>query len=197
MTPGHPLFDRLVDLVKGDLSNEQQAEIAGHIATCSKCAADVAWLEHVLDLYRTGDAVSPPASESAYVRGLFRSAVGSQGMEQLRRILAVLTFDSMHMPLTSNMRSEMGTKRQLVFQAAEFDLDMHIASSGSECIISGQVLGSTEGGQAELRGSTGSVQAPLNDLSQFTLPPVAAGIYTLSVRLKDVVIVVPSLEIGT
>ena len=199
MTPGHPVFDRLVDLVKGDLSTEQQAEIAAHIATCSECAADVAWLEHALDLYRTGDAVSPPASASAHVRGLLRSVVGSQAMKQRRRITAVLIFDSANPTEAIPMRSNMAVKRQFVFRAEELDLDLHVTSAGSRWIISGQVLGSDEEGRAELWGEMGTLVAntPLNDLRQFTLPAVNAGTYMLKVQLNDTLIEILGLEIGT
>ena len=90
-------------------------------------------------------------------------------------------------------------KRQLVFRAEELDLDLHVVSTGARWIISGQVLGSDEEGRAELQGETGRliVTTPLNDLRQFTLPPVAAGIYILIVQLNDTVIEIPRLEIGT
>ena len=95
------------------------------------------------------------------------------------------------------MRSGASVKRQLVFRAAELGLDIHVASTGSTWTISGQVLGSDEGGQVALQGQAATFQATLNDLSQFTLPPVASGTYTLTVQLKDTVIEIPALEIGS
>jgi hypothetical protein len=199
MELGHPPFDRLVDLVRGDLSAEQQAEFVAHIATCSYCAAEVAWIEHIRELYRTDDSTSAPPTALAPVRSFFSSGVVLHGAGQLRRITAVLTFDSKHAPLVIGMRSGMAVKRQLVFRAEELDLDLHVVPTGAKWIISGQVLGSDADGQAELHEETGALlaTAPLNNLRQFTLPPVAAGTYTLIVQLDDTVIEIPGLEIGT
>ena len=88
-------------------------------------------------------------------------------------------------------------KRQLLFRAAELGLDIHVASTGSTWTISGQVLGSDEGGLVALQGQVATSQVTLNDLSQFTLPPVTSGTYTLIVQLKDTVIEIPTLEIGS
>jgi|tagenome__1003787_1003787.scaffolds.fasta_scaffold20390769_2 hypothetical protein len=199
MTLGHPVFDRLVDLVKGDLSTEQQAEIAAHIATCSMCAADVAWLEHMLELYQTDDSRSAPPVALAQVRNFLRRGDVLQSARQVRCIRAVLIFDSANPAQAIPMRSNMAVKRQFVFRAEELDLDLHVSVAGSKWIISGQVLGSDEEGWAELWGEMGTLEAntPLNDLRQFTLPAVTAGTYMLKVQLNDTMIEILGLEIGT
>lgn len=197
--PGHSPFDRLVDLLKDDLSAEQQAESAAHIATCAHCTDQVSWLEHILELYRTDHSISAPPAALTRVRSFFGSGAMSHSAGQVRRITAVLTFDSQHAPLAIGMRSDMALKRQLMFRAEELDLDLHVVSTGARWIISGQVLGSDADGQAELQRETGTLlaTAPLNGLRQFTLPPVVAGTYTLLVQLSDTVIEIPGLEIGT
>jgi hypothetical protein len=195
MAPSHPPFDRLTNLVRGDLSTDQQAEIAAHVVTCPLCADEVAWLEHILELYRTDESVSAPPAAIRSVRDFFRSKVTPQGEESWRHITAELTFDSAHMPPAIDVRSDTAMKRQMVFRAAEFELDIHVASTRSGWIIFGQVLGSDEGGHAELQEPTGPLRVPLNELRQFTLSPVAAGTYTLIVWLKDTVIEIPRLEI--
>jgi hypothetical protein len=197
MAPDHPPFDRLADLVRGDISTDQQAEIAAHVVTCPLCADQVAWLEHILELYRTDESESAPPAAIASVTDFFRSKVTTQGEESWRRITAELTFDSAHMPPAIGVRSDTATRRQMVFRAAEFEIDIHVASTRSGWIISGQVLGSAKGGHAELQGSTGPFRAPLNELRQFTLSPVIAGTYTLIVGLKDAAIEIPRLEIDS
>jgi hypothetical protein len=196
MAPGHPPLDRLVGLVKGDLATDQRAEVAAHVVACSECAAEIDWLEHLLDLFHTDDSVSAPPSAVARITSLFPAKSMPQAANGLRRITAVLVFDSARMSLASNMRSGAPVKRQLVFRAAELGLDIHVVSTGSAWTLSGQVLGSDEGGQVALQGQAAILQAALNDLSQFTLPPVASGTYTLIVRLKDTAIEIPTLEIG-
>jgi anti-sigma factor RsiW len=197
MAPGHPPFDRLVGLVKGDLATDQRAEVAAHVAACSECAAQISWLGHLLDLFHTDDSESAPSSAIAHIRSLFPAMVTPQAADGWRRMIAVLVFDSARMPLAPSMRSRALVKRQLMFTAAELGLDIHVASTGSAWTISGQVLGSDEGGHVALQGQAATFQATLNDLSQFTLPPVASGTYTLIVQLKDTVIEIPTLEIGS
>lgn len=197
MAPGHPPFDRLADLVSGDLSTDQRAEIAAHVATCPLCADQVAWLEHILELHYTDNSESAPPLAIASVTEFFRSEVAPLGEKSRRRITAELTFDSAHMPPAIGIRSDTATKRQMVFRAAEFELDIHVTSTGSGWIISGQVFGSDEGGHAELQGLAGPLQVPLNDLRQFALSPVVAGTYTLIIDLNDTVIEIPGLEIGS
>jgi hypothetical protein len=197
MASGHPPFDGLVGLVKGDLATDQRAEVADHVAACSECAAKIGWLEHLLDLFHTDDSQSAPSSAITRIRSFFPATATRQAVDGLRRIMAVLVFDSARLMLASNMRSGPPVKRQLVFRAAELGLDIHVVSAGSEWTISGQVLGSDEGGQVALRGQAATLQATLNDLSQFTLPPIASGTYTLIVRLKDRAIEIPTLEIGS
>lgn len=196
MAPGHPPFGRLVGLVKGDLASDQRAELAVHVAACSECAAKIGWLEHLLDLFHTDASESAPSSVIARIRSFFPATVTPQAVDGWRRMIAILVFDSARMPLAPSMRSAAPVKRQLVFRAAELGLDIHVASTGSTWTISGQVLGSDEGGQIVLQGQAATFQVTLNDLSQFTLPPVASGTYTLIVQLKDTVIEIPTLDIG-
>jgi hypothetical protein len=196
MAPGHPPFDRLVGLVKGDLANDQRAEVAAHAAACPECAAEIGWLEHLLDLFHTDDSQSAPSSAIARIISSFPATATPQAADGPQRMVAVLVFDSARMRLAPSMRSAAPVKRQMVFRAAELGLDIHVVPAGLAWTISGQVLGSDEGGQVVLRGQAAALQATLNDLSQFTLPPVASGTYTLIVQLKDTAIEIPSLEIG-
>jgi hypothetical protein len=51
-------------------------------------------------------------------------------------------------------------------------------------------------GQVELQGPTFQVQAALNELCEFTLPPVPPGTYTLSLRTPDAEIEIMGLDVG-
>jgi hypothetical protein len=53
------------------------------------------------------------------------------------------------------------------------------------------------GGQAALASSATTAEAALNDLSEFTLPPVPAGDYKLILRLADIEVEVDKLQVGS
>jgi hypothetical protein len=89
----------------------------------------------------------------------------------------------------------------MLFAAAEYDLDLRVAPSGALWHMSGQVLGTDDERQmppqtVELHGPGGAFRTSLNSLSEFALPPIPAGNYTLSLHLADIDIDIAELEIG-
>jgi hypothetical protein len=193
---GHIPFTRLVDLVDGRLGDQEQRQARAHTSGCSRCAADLAWLEHVIDLMRTDDSIDPPAHVIARAVNLFHSrhTVERPALRQL--LSAVLSFDSARMSLAPALRSRVSPERQLMFTAEGFNLDLRIRPQGPMWSISGQVFGTVGGEQIELNGPTGSIQSNLNGLSEFRLPPIPAGSYNLTLRLKNVDVEIAGLEIG-
>jgi hypothetical protein len=192
----HIPFARLVDLVDGRLGAEEQQSIHDHISTCSRCAADRAWLEQVIGLMRTDDSIDPPAHVVARAVGLFQSRNVVE-RPLLRRLLhAILRFDSARMSLAPALRSRVPVERQLLFTAEGFNLDLRIRPQGPMWSISGQVFGTSGGEKIELNAATGTILSYLNDLSEFSLPPVPAGSYNLTLRMHDLDIEIAGLEIG-
>ena len=137
-----------------------------------------------------------------------------------RRIPAWLYFDSLQRPLALGIRSGQPAVRQLLFKAENYDLDMRITPAGADWRISGQLLGPEPNGQVELRraadrrdsfgcevqhrlpdrsgsqGVAGMVQAELNDLGEFSLPPASPGIYSLILHLGNLEVELLQLEMG-
>lgn len=117
----------------------------------------------------------------------------------LQRVLAVLTFDSSAMPpLAVGMRSVGDGPRQLLFAAHGRDVDLRIAQAGvASWSITGQVLGPDCHGVVVLTDEHGEVanQADLDELGQFRLPPVPDGRYTVTLRLTDVEIALPAVQV--
>jgi hypothetical protein len=192
----HIPFAQLVDLVERRLSPDEQAERQAHVSGCSHCTAEAAWLERVIGLMRGNDAEDPPADVVKQVIALFGSRAIAPPPSPRRRIIAWLSFDSAQFPLARGVRSGIFANRQLLFNAQGFDLDLRITPTGSMWTVSGQVLGTDAGGQVELEGPTTTMQAALNGMCEFTLPPVLAGNYILTIRLREVDIEVASLQIG-
>jgi anti-sigma factor RsiW len=192
----HIPFCRLVDLVDGRLGAEDQAEIDQHLQICSRCASEGAWLGRVIGLMRADESKNPPAHVVAEAKRLFRTLSNPAGPGPRQQIAASLHFDSMQAPAAMGLRAGASAERQMLFATEEYLVDLRIAPSGELWIVSGQLLGAEAGEQVVLRGPIQMAQAPLNDTSEFVLPPAPPGSYTLTVRLPDADITIVDLELG-
>jgi anti-sigma factor RsiW len=192
----HIPFERLIDLVDGRLSPDEQRQTQIHTAACSRCATQLAWLERVIGLMRANDYEEPPDRLAAGISRVFASYNRSASSSLRQRILAVLRSDSAQLPLSVGRRSGSSTEQQLLFTAETLDLEVRIAPSGSLWEVSGQVLNADVDGLAELQGLAGEVQTTLNEVGEFLLAPVPPGRYALILRLTTVEIEIPGLEIG-
>jgi anti-sigma factor RsiW len=194
-TSPHISFAWLADLVDGRLGDDEQAETAAHLAACPQCAANLAWLERVLGLMRDDTARDAPPHAIAAAKRIFDRS--RQAPAPVRKQLnGTLRFDSRHATAPAGVRTVRQPDRQMLFAAAEFLLELRIAASGPLWIISGQLLGDAQAEQVELRGPAWMSQTPLNDVSEFMLPPAPSGNYTLTVQLSDLDITIAGLELG-
>jgi hypothetical protein len=193
-------FARLVDLVEGRLAPEAEAQLRAQIVDDERAKTDVRWLMRVVAAMRQSAAWEEEPSEEVLARAvsLFRPQSSSGALNPLQRLQALLSFDSLLMPQPVGLRSGQSPERQLLFTAGQLSIDLRIISSGTLWSLAGQVLGpSTGSGQVALAGSAASAKAALNELSEFTLPPVPAGDYTLTLRLDDIEIEVERLQVGS
>jgi hypothetical protein len=193
---GHIPFAWLVDLVDDRLGAEEQERIHDHISTCGRCAADHAWIQQVIGLMRTDDSIDPPAHVIARAVDLFHTQNAPEPVTLRQLLRAALRFDSARMPLAPALRSRVPLERQLLFTTEGFNLDLRIRPQGPMWSISGQAFGTSGGEQIELNGPTGRTQGKLNNLSEFSLPPIPAGSYNLTLRLQHIDVEIAGLEIG-
>lgn len=191
----HLSFERLVDLVEGRLSPAELDQALDHLAGCARCAGEKTWLEQVISLMRTDTSEDAPPAVITRARRLFQPRAVPVPTGR-RRIAALLQFDSLQRPLALGVRSGQPAARQLLLKAENFDLDVRITPTRAAWQVAGQVLGLEASGQVELQGDTATVQADLNDLGEFRLPPVPSGSYNLLLHLADLDVDLPTLYIG-
>jgi anti-sigma factor RsiW len=199
LIPKHISFARLADLVEGRLSADEARDERAHLDACARCSEQAAQLGHVTQLMRADTSQDAPRDAIFNAVGMFRarpSAVAAPNL--LRRIVAALSFDSNALAPAFGVRSgQSAPARQLLFNAGDFDIDLRLASNSEGWTVSGQVLGRCEGGEVSL-GETGQAarsSAALNDLCEFTLPPVPEGSYALRLRLGETEIEIPGLSL--
>ncbi len=194
MPTTHIQFAKLADLVEGRLLPPERAGVEQHVATCAQCSADVQWLRRTLDLMHTDASEDAPAHVVAHAVRLFRSP--QPAPSPLRRILAALQWDSGHMEPSFGVRSGAVAARQLLLNAGPYDVDLRIRPEGSAWVVAGQVLGPSAHGRVMLHSAAKAAETDLNAQSEFVLPVVPEGSYTLTLRLADAAITFEQLELG-
>lgn len=188
----HISMETLANLVEGRATSAALEEAVAHISTCSDCADTLLHLEQVILMMKSDTSEDAP-------RDVLQSAINVYTPERqtpLRHIIAILTFDSRYAGPAYGVRSLRSVSRQLLYSAQETDVDLRITVQNDECIVAGQVIrADCVGGQVEIAGDAGSATASLNEVCEFTLPAIPLGNYSLKVKMPDVQIEIPELEL--
>ena len=192
----HLPFEKLADLAEGRLSSEERARMRSHVSSCTRCMEKLSELESVIGAMRTDKAEDAPPALVSEAINLFRSRSRAVEPSLIKRIAAALSFDSFQMSPAYGVRSGQAQARQLLYSAGDYDLDLRITQSGEAWNISGQVLGEEcTGGQIEFVSESASVSADLNEQCEFVLSTLPGGSYKLRLRLKELEVEIPQLEL--
>ena len=188
----HISFETLADMAENTATSQAREAAMPHISTCSTCHDTLRRLQQLL--LRMGSDSTNDAP-----RDVLTSAINIFSQEKrspLRRIVALLSFDSRNAGPAFGMRSLPAASRQLLYSAEDTDLDLRITVENGECILVGQVIGEgCASGHVEISGAAGRSEATLNEVCEFTLPPLPVGNYSLTVKLRDLQIEIPDLEL--
>lgn len=201
--------ERLLAYAAGELDAAQAAAVKARLAVSPEQAATVARYQAVRAILRRDDSVAPPATVLARARAIFPAATATGPVQWLgltdavRRVVAELTFDSGRgqAPALAGFRGG-DPARHLVFEAEGTIVDLHLeplADEDQRWLITGQV----ETG-ASAPGVVVGLIPELYDASAFAVTTdahggfhftVAAGRYTILIRLPESVVVLPNLVI--
>jgi len=191
-TSPHIPLETLADIVEDRAKAGILHTAMAHVATCSACDDMLRRLRQLVIMMRTDTAADAPRDVLMSAISLF----SPQRKRPLPRIIATLIFDSRQAGPAFGMRSLRMTSRQLLYSAHQADLDLRIAIQNEECVVAGQVIrDGCAGGLVEISGATGTAEASLNELCEFKLPAIPVGNYSLKVRMSDVEIEIPELEL--
>lgn len=199
----HPKFDRLVDAADDRGFSRPRASLMQHAAECTKCTGEIRWIRQTIDLMRTdnSEAASPHVLARAWriLSNARSSQPRTRRMPTLDYFVGHLRFDSGTAAANSSVRSAAGqATRRRIFQAACFGIDVQVSHGRSEWLVRGQVLGAAEAqpGTVRLSGATARAEAIMNELLEFQLPALPAGIYTMDVTIGSSLVRIQSLELG-
>jgi hypothetical protein len=191
-TSSHTSLETLADIAENRVTGAALEAAMAHVSTCSACNDTLRRLQDLIVMMKSDTAEDAPADLLLFALRAF----SPEGSPSVRRIIAVLTFDSRSAGPAFGMRSIHAVSRQLLYSAQDTDLDLRITVQNQECILTGQVIREAcVEGLVEISGATGSAAVSLNELCEFTLPPVPVGNYSLKVRMRDVEIEIPELEL--
>ena len=188
----HISIETLANIAEGTATSQAGEAAMTHISSCSTCDDTLRRLQQMVLLMRSDRTNDAP-------RDVLLSAINIFSQEKrvpLRRIVALLTFDSRNAGPAFGVRSLRAASRQMLFSAEEIDLELRITVRNDECILAGQVIG--EGcaeAHVEISGVAGRSTTTLNEVCEFTLPPIPPGNYSLTVRMLDREIEIPELEL--
>lgn len=193
----HLPFNLIADLAEGRVALSDGPR--EHLASCGRCAADLAWLERLIALAREASFEEPPPEAVRRARALL---AGRRPARQGPRPLhALLRFDSAFNMPAFGLRAAAASERQILLDADGYVIDLRVTPAGEQLAITGQILADAgipaAPATAELLGARGQASADLNELNEFALPAVRPGHYTLTITLGDAVIVVPGLDLGS
>ena len=191
-TSPHIALETLADIVEDRATPGALEAALAHVATCSACDNTLRRLRQLILIMRSDTVADAPRDVLLSAIHIF-SAVRRP---RLPRIIATLIFDSRNAGPAFGMRSLRTTSRQLLYAAQQTDLDLRITIRNDECVVAGQVIrDGCVAGLVEISGATGSAEASLSALCEFTLPAIPVGNYSLRVRMHDVEIEIPELEL--
>ena len=192
----HLSFETMLDAADRSQALDRAAE--SHLSTCEKCSEEFGRVQNLVQSMREDQSVDAPRDVLAYAINSFSQRRDSRAPSLVQRIVAALTFDSLNRAPAFAVRSGVSAARQLLYNAAEKDLDIRINQQENErWAIAGQVLGENcSGGEITLQGTDVNETARLNEDCEFVLPPVPAGTYHLLLKLGDFEVEVQKLEVG-
>lgn len=193
-TSSHLSLEVLTDIAEDrvEVSLRGRKAAKAHLSICSACGDTLNQLRRVIYMMRsdTAEQVSPQVLSAAI------NAFQPKTPPALRRVVAVLTFDSRNSSPAFGIRAVRVASHQLLYSAQESDLELRITVQNEKYVVAGQVFReSCSGGMVEISGPNGSGETSLNELCEFTLPAVPPGLYTIRVKMVDVEIDVSELEL--
>ena len=190
----HIPWPELADIAEHRGATDVGHPASAHLQVCEECATTLQRLERVITMMRTDKAEDAPRDVLHRAIAAFRTR--SQQPSLGKRILAVLSFDSFNVAPAFGTRSGNTGSRQLIYSADDADIDLHVEDHEGQWIISGQVLGmSCDDGTVLIDGPGISLSGSFNAACEFKFPAVPSGDYQLRVRLSDVEVEVPRLEL--
>jgi hypothetical protein len=192
-----PEFEILIDYADGRLQLAEHASVERHLAGgCADCREALEWYASFAAAAAADESVEPPAWVTRRAISVFsdaREAASRRGLGGLvSRLRAALVFDSLSGALAGDAipaREAGGASRQLLYNAAPYDVDLLIAGGDAppSLVVTGQVLTPDADDFEGVSGLTVTAErdgaavasTETSEFGEFTLAGLVPGLYDL------------------
>jgi hypothetical protein len=199
-------FARLLDWLEGRLSDQEAEQVAEQVAQAGEQArADLDWLRAFQQASaKTTLAAPPPETRDLLRRRFAEYAKAKQPTGVLRRLAAMLVFDSNLQPAAAGLRSAgtQASQRQLIYAAEIADIALNIQSRqyNQHFDLAGQILPKSAlvpaGFSVELlRDAQPIGTATADDLGEFAFEDLPPGMYELGLRNEQFDLIIAPIEL--
>jgi hypothetical protein len=151
-------------------------------------------IDRIISLMQRDDSVDAPADAIRWSKNLFLACAAKPKASIVQKVLAVLQMDLSPNRAAFGERSASASQaRQMLFQAGENALvDIRIAQTEKGFDLHGQILGEDF---ATCVVKFGEYETTANELGEFKLAEIPAGVYNLSAQIGGKEIVIEDLEL--
>jgi hypothetical protein len=180
----HIEFAKLVEKFEGRLSNDEEREIADHIADCGDCDSESARLADFFAYANLEESESVPQAVTARILNIYQlRPLPKQTTSDKPHGAGFLIFDDWTISL--NERYSGLDTRQMLFRINEYDIDLRFEFVGDMCRLTGQLFPEISGASVEIFSSSHSASAMLNEMGEFALDPLPQNIYDVRITGAD------------
>jgi hypothetical protein len=191
----HMNSETTLDFLDGRLDHVQEDFWKQHLELCGGCTESLGQWEEVRFTLKRSHLKSAPAEDLERAFNIFPHRIQESG-SRLRRVLAVVMFDSFLEPSLAGARGVAAAARQIVLHAEEFDIHLQIWGEQDRVQVLGQMLPRTAGAFATttarlhlLRNGERLETTLADDIGEFQFADVPEGDLSLQIDLPNLTVI--------
>jgi hypothetical protein len=198
-------LEDLILYVTDDLPQDKLSHVEKHLASgCRRCTGNLRLLKKLKLAGQLPGLMPTPEELSREIRALDRPRPRRAVGERIRTLVAELVYDSRLRPAPAGLRALGAADRQMLFRFSDYDVDFRFSQlpSSPEFILSGQLLGSSEGVlepaayRCHLRPTRGGARTvKLNQLGEFQIDTIKPGRYELFLSAPGIKIMLTTIDL--
>lgn len=194
----HIEFEKLTDLIAGNISGQEKDEIDAHLRICQECAALKTKTQNFVGVMRSDALEEVPLHILERSFDLLRERKTNVKTEEkpslFRKIVAVFSDEGLT-PAFGLRSSQTENSRRFWLIAEDSEIDLRVEKRGETSKISGQIFGEFSGGKVALRSDENTFDTDLTDLSEFSFAEIPNGNYSLLIYFEQPEIEIPSINV--
>jgi len=142
----HVSTEQIVNYTDGTTSVTERAGYENHVTACKECHELNQEFQLLVMRLRNDATSEPPRDLVQWGVNLFQPVAQLEPGGALKKLIALLVFDTFDQPMLAGVRRVGSLPRQLLFRAGEVDVDVKIESmeANDRITLVGQVLSNAE-----------------------------------------------------